>query len=203
VAGLPWVEIDFPVDLARARRSVWPEIRGDRYRKRRRRRVAAIALMAGLVIATAAALPYFTRPDPPPPTEWVTMVFDGLEQDRVTIGERSQSWWLLESGTTARIVVNGPGPVRIESRLLDRPGENEPYVLEVSLDGERLDWFKLTTRPSGRATHPTHAISHKERLTLDLPGERHELEVRMIAPRDADCFIRVRQPDIDTEDISP
>lgn len=40
VAGTPWVEIDFPADLAHARRSVWPAIAR---RSRRRRPVADLA----------------------------------------------------------------------------------------------------------------------------------------------------------------
>jgi choline kinase len=203
VAGLPWVEIDFPVDLARARREVWPEIRGKAYRKRRVRRIAATAILAGLIIGTAAALPYLTRPDPPPPTEWVTLVFGELYEERVTIGEQSQNWWMLERGQIAEVVVTGPGPVRVESRLIDRPGEREPYVLEVLLNGERHDWYKLTTRPSGRATHPTWAISHKKRITLELPDGRHRLGVRLVAPTETDCLVRVRQPDVDAEVLTP
>ena len=203
VAGLPWVEIDFPVDLVRARNEVWPEIRGKTYRKRRIRHIAALALTAGLVLGTAAALPYFTRPDPPPPTEWVTLVFDELYEERVMIGEQLQNWWVLEADQVAEVVVNGPGPVRLESRLIDRTGDREPYVLEVLLDDELRDWYKLVTRPSGRATHPMWEISHKKRVTIDIPGGRHTLGVRLVAPRDTDCLVRVRQPDVDTEALIP
>ena len=91
----------------------------------------------------------------------------------------------------------------MESRLIDRPGDREPYVLEVLLDDEQYDWYKLTTRLSGRATHPTWAISHKERVTVEFPAGRHTLGVRLVAPRDTDCLIRVRQPDVDTEAMTP
>ena len=203
VAGLPWVEIDFPVDLARARNEVWPEIRGKTYRKRRRRQIAALAILAGLVIGTAAALPYLTRPDPPPPTEWVTLVFDELYEERVAIGGQLQNWWMLEADQMAEVVVTGPGKVRLETRLIDRPREREAYVLEVLIDGEANDWHKLVTRPSGRATHPTLTISHKKRVTIEIPEGRHSLGVRLVAPRDTDCLVRVRQPDVDTEETIP
>ena len=199
MAGLPWVEIDFPVDLVRARNEVWPEIRGKTYRKRRLRHIAALAITAGLVIGTAAAIPYFTRPEPPPPTEWVTLVFDDLYEERVIIGEQMQNWWVLEADQVAEVVVAGPGPVRLESRLVNRPGERVPYVLEVLLDDEQHDWYKLTTRRSGRATHPTWEISHKKRVTVEIPKGRHTLGVRLVAPRDTDCLVRVRQPDVDIE----
>jgi choline kinase len=46
VAGTPWVEIDFPEDLAHARRHVWPAIARSTQRRRARARGWEIALAA-------------------------------------------------------------------------------------------------------------------------------------------------------------
>ena len=203
VAGLPWVEIDFPVDLARARKEVWPAIRDNTYGRNRWLRIAGGVLAAGLVIGAAATASHFSRPTSPPPADWESMVIGKLEQVAVAIGEQSQNWWLLGNGRTADVVVDGPGPVRVESRLVDQAGERAPYVLELLLDGERVDWYKLTTRLSGKATHPNWSISHKKRITIDVPEGRHELRVRLVAPIDASCLVRMRQPAVDFEDDAP
>jgi choline kinase len=193
VTGLPWVEIDFPVDLDRARKEVWPAISGVNAKARRAWRIARVALLAAALVGTLAAARFVARPIPPPPPEWESLPLDRLELVKVTVGERLQTWWLLGAGGTASTLVEGPGPVRIESRLLDRSGEAEPYVLEVNLDGERLDWYMMRTRPSGKARHPEWAVSHKKRLTIDVPGGGHELTVRLVAPADVECLVRVRQ----------
>ena len=203
VAGLPWVEIDFPVDLARARKEVWPAIRDKTHGRKRLLRIAGGVLAAGLVIGAAATASRFSRPIPAPPADWESMVIGQLDQVAVAIGEQSQNWWLLGSGKTADVVVHGPGPVRVESRLVDQAGERAPYVLELLLDGERVDWYKLTTRLSGKATHPNWSIGHKKRITIDVPEGRHELGVNLVAPAEASCLVRVRQPAVDSEDEAP
>jgi choline kinase len=192
VAGMPWVEIDFPVDLDRARKEVWPAIRGGAYRRRRMLRLVAGA--AGVAMLGAALLMgrLWSATEPPPPQDWESIPIETLAPARVTLGERSQGWWVLAPGTVAETRVTGPGPVRIESRLLD-PDERSPYVLDARLDGALLDYFRLVSRPSGKATHSEWTVGRKKRVTAELPAGSHVLGLRLLAPEGATCLVRVRQ----------
>jgi len=199
VTGIPWVEIDFPVDLARARKEVWPALEGGAYRRRRFWRAAGWALgTAGLVAALFLGGLMLSQSETPT-AEWETVPIEAAQPLRISLGERFQSWWLLGEGTV-QAFVTGPGPARIESRLIGRTGEREPYVLEVQLDGERVDWYKLTTRPSGKATHPDWPIGRKKRVSVEIPEGRHTISVSLVAPTDTACLVRFRQLDDTLDD---
>ena len=73
-------------------------------------------------------------------------------------------------------------------------------ALQVLVEELRDDYETLTTRPSGQATHERWQVSHKERITLEVPPGTHLLQVRMLAPEGADCLIRIRQPESDAGD---
>ena len=193
-------KIDFATDLARARKDVWPAIKGGAYQRRRLRRTAAWTLGIGLLAAALFIGPMLPRPGAEPPTEWESFPMGELEPVRVDLGEYSQQWWLLDEGAYAHIEVPPGGRVRVESRLLDPASDTEPYVLELLFDEELLDWFKLTTRPSGTAKHPKWVVGHKKRFKVDVPEAAEELQVRLVAPRDGRCLIRVRQLLSDVED---
>lgn len=200
IGGLPWVEIDFAADLARARKEVWPAIEGGSYRRRRWWRVAlgsiSIATLVGALYLGAS----LQGPGAEPAAEWESFAIEELRPVRVDLGGYTQSWWLLDEGTAADVAVPSGETVRVESRLLDPTTDREPYVVEVLLDGERLDWFKLVTRPSGKAKHPEWVVGHKKRFKVDIPEDVESLQVRLIAPRDAQCLVRVRRLLPDAED---
>ncbi len=104
----------------------------------------------------------------------------------------------------AEMEVTGPVHVRIDSRLLLPPGQVDeiPYVLEVQLDGVRLDWFKEVARPSSNWRHHSGAVAKRRRIGLEIPPGSHGLAVRLVAADTAACLIRVRQevPDEYIED---
>ncbi len=193
VAGLPWVEIDFPVDLRAARKEVWPAIEARRRRKSRWGRRLLVAVAASLLIGAFGIGQMLSPPSREASSEWETIPFEVLQPERITLGGQQQSWWLLEDGQVGEIDVVGPARIRLESRLLDFPGEREPYVLEVKIGDELLDWFQHKTRPSGKAEHPRWMVSHKKRIRLDIPAGAQRLKVRLVAPRGAQCLVRVRQ----------
>jgi choline kinase len=200
VAGLPWVEIDFAPDLARARKEVWPAIEGGAYRRRRLVRNVAWVVGVGLLIGALYVGSIVPPPGATPATEWESVAIADLEHVHVSLGDYSQDWWVLEEGAVAAVEVQGGGTVRLESRLLDPASDNDPYVLEIGIDGERLDWFKLVTRPSGKAKHPNWVIGHKKRFTIEIPDDARRLEARLIAPEGATCLFRVRQIVTDAEE---
>lgn len=200
ISRLPWIEIDFPVDLDRARREVWPAIKkadGRWFTTWQRLRWAALAALFVLALAMSPLLSTLTPQ--PEPLEWDSLPIDSLATARIQLGDRDQGWWLLPAGVTGTIQV-GPGPLRVETRLLDHPGDQVEYVLETTLGDLPASYHQLTTRLSGKARHEDWLISHKERLSLEAPDEKRTLKVRILAPSRADCLIRVRQPESTTDD---
>ncbi len=199
VAGLPWIEIDFASDLQRARREIWPKIEDGKYRRRRLSRLAAWTLGALLLVGALYIGAKVPPPGVAPPMEWDNIPIADLSRVHVDVQGNSQGWWLLPPGNSAAVNIGVAGPLRVESRLLDPETAQEPYVLELSLDGERLDWFKLTTRPSRKATHEEWIVGHKKRLKIDIdrPGR---LELRVVAPPDVPCLVRFRRAIADGDD---
>ena len=66
-------------------------------------------------------------------------------------------------------------------------------MLDARLNGALLDYFRMVSRPSGKATHPDWTVGRKKRVTADLPTGSHLLELRLLAPEGATCLVRVRQ----------
>ncbi|MHC4389902.1 MAG: phosphocholine cytidylyltransferase family protein [Planctomycetota bacterium] len=201
VAPLPWVEIDFPVDLHRARKVVWPQIHGQAWRRRAFgvfvRWVALVILFVGGAFALRALWPE------PPRTDWETVAVGGAKLVQVQVGAQLQPWWHLDKDGVARTPVQGPGRARIETRLLEVPESHTPYVIEAAIDGERQDWFKHRTRRSGKATYEGEPVGKKERTTIDIPPGDHMLEVRLKASGAGSVLVRVRQPEVRDPDGPP
>lgn len=197
--GLPWVEIDFPVDLDRARREVWPQIR--KFDHPHRRMWQGLRWAAGLLLLTLAIAigPLVSRLSPTPSIDWDSIPLAGLASTQIALDDRNQGWWVLQSGKQAHVHVAG-GQARVETRLLNQGGERVSYVLEVQIEELPTAYYSFTTRPSGKATHPEWLISHKERVVIDIPDHGRQLSIRLLAPEETDCLLRVRQPDLTGDD---
>ena len=197
VAGLPWVEIDFPTDLVRARKEVWPRIRRSSPERRLRKR---LALGAGVLALSAVPFVVSGLLPRPPERVWEAIPLDTTRHEHVPLGDTQESWWLFDAERSVEASVRGPEPVRIDTRLLDpEPGRSD-YVLEVNVDGRRVGWFAAAPRPSDSRKHPAWVIGDRERVELELEAGLHELEVRLVAPVAARCLIRVRRLQETSED---
>ena len=200
IAGLPWAEIDFANDLENARKVVWPAIRGSSWKRMARWRVARWAIAAGLTLAISPLLVKGLLPPPVP--DWDTMDLTGGEVVKISKGDRSQRWWHVDDGSdVVSVEVVGPDTIRLESRLiLDDPTDtNAPYVIEVRLDGQRHDWFKLDAEPSKSAKYEDWIIGKRERIEFEVPEGMHEVAVTLIAADEHRCLVRFRQVDPDNE----
>lgn len=196
VAGEGWAEIDFPYDLDVARREVWPAIWKGRWRKQvywRRTRWAAWATGAfGLALAGWAAS---TRVGPAS-VDWETVPLAGAETVRLERGQGdSQRWWDLPRGTSATAQVSGEEAV-VEVRLVMPHGTDSlRYVVEVSLDGEPVDWRALTGTPDTAVRLPGAAVGDRDRVTIPLNPGVHQLGVALVAGHGTRVLARVRQPE--------
>jgi choline kinase len=191
VAGLPWVEIDFPVDLARARKEVWPALQRGRGRLRRWGRPVLIGSLPLLALAAVLVLPPLLSGEQHG-LDWETVPLD-REPVRLAVGDSVQTWWLVDGSQDLEVGVAGPAGLRVETRLLAPLGEEEPYVIEVALDGRRVDWYKLTAKRSDKARYEGRAVGSRERVKLDVPAGAQRLTVRIVAPDESVCLVRVRQ----------
>jgi L-glutamine-phosphate cytidylyltransferase len=200
VSDLPWVEIDFPNDLERARKEVWPRI--DPSRERPGPIGKRVAVFAG--IAAVFALPFGIEAAfpgaPPEAITWEVVPPSGESTEHVFLGEDSQSWWKLAAGESARLEVFGGQPVRVETRLLNPVEHNGSYVIEVQMDGEREGWYSFQTDPSKSRFHEAWVVGSHRRIKLDLSAGKHTLDVATILPESAEVLIRVRRQETEVSD---
>ncbi len=191
VAGLPWGEIDFPYDLDRARKEVWPAIE---HSARRRRPVRRVARWAAAMLAVAAIGAVIWRATSRPREPALTpLAVQGIPVATVHTPSGPHPWNLLSASQTARVTNVGPGRVRIESRLVPdgKVHGRTPYVLEVRIDGSRVDWFKLMSRPSRTARHEGNVVGKTRTITLEVPKGAREIAVTLVASDSGKCLIRI------------
>ena len=200
IAGLPWMEIDFPYDLERARKQVWPQISGSKSRRPRLRRALRLLILAVFLIVAAPIIKKGLFP--PEGLELATVDLIGTEQVQLQIHERTQIWWLISEEQPISTEQYGPGELRIDTRLVldPDPGDKTPYVIEISLNGKVVDWVLHNTRPSGSATYQDWSIGKRERFKLDLPPGPQTVGIRLVAAGAGGCLIRLRNVDNDPPD---
>jgi choline kinase len=213
VAGLPWGEIDSAYDLEHVRKKVWPAIEGSRRPVRRRRRLAQTALGALVLGGVAAALlGYDGMPTAGAKTDWDTAELHGLEKVGFPVGGLTQMWWMLDDHTAGELEIAGPGPLRIESRLLVEPAQlanahtRIPYVLRVELDGRVVDFVRHVAVPDPQAPKQALAAAKRKRAELHVGPGKHRLRVTLVgAAQGSRCMLRVResQPDDAEPDSEP
>ena len=196
IAGLPWTEIDFPYDLDVARREVWPLIWKGRWRRHvywKRTRWAALLLV---VLGFAVSGWYAATRVGPASVDWETV---RAATGRMALLRREgseQEWYDLTMGETLRAAVRGPGGL-IETRavLPDSGPARVRYVVEITVDGQPMDWMAFTAQPDTSARVDEHHVGDKDRIRLDLSPGVHQVGVRLIAGHAARVLVRVRRAD--------
>lgn len=197
VAGLPWVEIDFPYDLEQARKVVWPAIWKGRWRRAvywKRTQWAA----AGLVVAVVAQVGWFasTRVGPAS-VDWESV--PPLAAPRVTLRlpDRTQNWWLLSGSDTLVARVDGGAALRLEFRLLLAPGsvDTARYAVATSVDGGPVGVEAFTATLDSGAVFEDAVVSDRARLELTAPAGQPTVRVTLAAGQPGRLLVRVRQPE--------
>ena len=197
VAGLPWVEVDFPYDLDQARRVVWPAMVKSRSRPVvlwKRFRWAA----AGLTAVVLAAGGWLSSSQVGPASiDWESVVPVAASKVSVTRPGGSQRWWMLARGDSIAAELRALKRVRIEYRLLLPLGAEEPgrFVVEVSLDGEPYDWRVFRATPDSSAVLPGYLIGDRDRVEYELAPGDHDVVVRLLAGTSDQLLTRIRRPE--------
>ncbi len=199
VAGAPWVEIDFAVDLVRARKEVWPAINGNAYRRHRVRRTAMLALATGFFGGAMLLGGLGLAPELPAPETGQTVPIETLRSALIDPDRQPDGWLRLGQDQIAEAHVVGPGQLCIDLQLMDPAGSNVSCEVEAAIDGAPID--RRSVRPS-----PPPRMSQRERTagdgsceTTDLPAGPHLLRLRVVSPPEASCLVRVRRLESDAE----
>lgn len=192
IAPLPWGEIDTAYDLERTRKEIWPAIAQGRGRNRLVPLISA-ALILFLVLL---ALPVWTGPE----SAWATARVEKAGLVEINAGDRTQLWSLLEENRAAELKVHGPTTLRVETRLLMSTKTPAPYVIEVTVDGERVDWYKETAVASKSWQYGGSTVGKRQQTTLEMTPGQHEVQVRLVAADGGQCLIRVRHEDTEIEE---
>jgi hypothetical protein len=186
VAGLPWVEIDSPYDLDRARKETWPEIEarmGTRVTVRRRRKQFQLGLAAlGLVIVFGlGGLAAWWIASAPSPEVWEPIPSPNGRRVEIVVSQVPQEWVEARGTEKASTKVEGPRKLRIDVRALTPGKDPVPYVVEVGMDGSRLDWHKFTARPNKKIAYPDAKVCDKDKIELDVPEGEHAYTVHLVS----------------------
>lgn len=200
IAGLPWAEIDFPGDLERARKEVWPAIQRGYWKqvvRWKRMRWIAGAVAVGILISIGLFLSKATQP-PPLSLETIHPLNENVEELKLNFPakNKSQRWWLCrKGGVPLEVEVEGPETIQIEHRLLRPPGSAKPgkYVIEVLLGGQPYDWHVFKSTPQPDAILKDYAVSDKDDIDFDVPPGKHVLQIKLLAGTGDEALVRVRR----------
>lgn len=189
VAGLPWGEIDFQVDLHRVRKSIWPAIRANsrerRWPQRLRNAAATLAGVVGLSLLINALVAVRPQPD------WDPIDLAGLPTIELSSKEARQNWAHLAPGASADLVLRGPLNLRVDSRVMLAPGGTQGrYAVEIILDGTPLKWEDHLSEASMAWRTVDGGVAKRERVTLDVPDGEHRLQLRLVSPDPRGCLLR-------------
>lgn len=197
IAGLPWAELDFPHDLEKARKEIWPAISKGRWRRVvywNRTRWAAGAVVA-LVVAMGGW--FASTRVGPASIDWenVPVPHSRLVSLRTPTGH--QKWWMVARRDSITVEVSGGGPVRLEFRLLlnRQQPDSGRYVIGVTLDGAPHDWDAFTATPDSSVVLAGGIVGDRDKLQFELPPGRHVLRIALIAGHGDALLLRVRQPE--------
>lgn len=196
VAGLPWVEIDFPYDLDTARRKVWPAIERSMHPQRALARKLRFPLLAAGLAGFTFAVWGASAQVGPASIDWESVSPPEGSPVRLAREEKGpQRWWEVGLGTSIEVSVEGDLPVRLEARpVLDAGAQEAAYVLELNLDGE-LFHYEANRGAADASVHlGDRTIGRRDRDVYQLPSGQHQLRVKLLAGQPGSVLIRVRQP---------
>jgi L-glutamine-phosphate cytidylyltransferase len=205
-AGQPWVEIDFPFDLDRARRRVWPAILQSTGRAPRVRRpfrwaaLAAVPLAIGAVTWNMSAEGRAAIVDEvvdPPGVDWESLTpLKGRSVRLQRADGSTQKWWLLRPGEQLEVQADGTVETRLEARaVLGSPGDTALFVLGVAVGGVPYRFEALRSAVDSELLLDERAVTKRDREKFTLPPGSHTLAVEYVAGTAEAVLVRVRQTD--------
>ena len=200
IAGLPWGEIDSCYDLDFVRKAVLPRIKTPvspfMVIKRVVRNLVVPVLSVLILILGYHSYMGEAREN------WENSPIVGAESVLIESNKSEQRWWMLSGKLSPWAKVYGPDTIVVDSRALfdsDSKRKEANYVLEVSLDGKRVDWLMNTSKRSSRWHHNGDGLGQREWARIELPEGEHTLGIRLVASDTKRSLIRVRRSSMDDD----
>ncbi len=193
IAGLPWGEIESPFDLEKARKEILPKIEKNRSRKYFKK-LKLLGVVSLVFLTFFLTYKIWNRP-PPEQILWQTIYFTDIPSTEIFSDEDNQDWWILNKKDSLKLKIMGPNTLHIDTRAIIH-GLSEgksPYVLEIYLDGTRVNWFKHFKNESISWKNENNRITKLGRIELNILEGSHEVGIRLIAAESDACLIRLKK----------
>ncbi len=197
IAGMPWVEVDFPNDLVRAEKEVWPAIMKSRWKRTihwKKTRYVVMALVAAVLIFSGFELSHYSSPDK---VDWTSETPVNGRKAYLKVPKGYQKWWLSTSGKALKVRLEGPLRARAYVRLLLPPGTTKPgrYVVQVSLDEKPFAWSVFKATPDKKVSFAGAVVGDRDRVDVDVPKGSHTVELDLVAGVSKRFLGRIRYPE--------
>lgn len=197
VAGLPWVEVDFPNDLERAAREVWPAILKSRWKRTIHWRKTKYAVMAALTAAMLSAgllIGFYTGSED---VSWTSESPKDAKSLFLVLPRGRQRWWVASKDKPLYVTLKGPTIVQVEARLLMPEGTTEPgkYVIEVTIDGKPQSWSSYRATTDADVSMQGAAVGDRDRIRFEIPEGNHSVGVNLLAGTSERFLARIRYPE--------
>ncbi|MBM2845665.1 MAG: transf 3 protein [Bacteroidetes bacterium] len=200
ITGLPWVEMDFPFDVDRAQKKVWPAIQKDKWKQSVHWRITrwiVLAVAAVLLVSTAVLVTLSLQSQG---VEWTTI--EPVESNEVLLPlpKGTQKWWAASHVKPLRVLFTGPSFLRAEFRLLVTSESALPgrYAVQVSLDGKPAHWEVFRATRDTEAALPGFIVGDRDRYEFEILEGHHVIEISLLGGISDSMLVRIRNPEFAT-----
>ncbi|MFQ5427944.1 MAG: NTP transferase domain-containing protein [Thermodesulfobacteriota bacterium] len=204
VAGMPWVEVDFPNDLVRAEKEVWPAIHKSRWKRTvhwKTTKYFVMAIFSVLFLLGGIKLGHYSGADK---VDWTSEPPINAEQALLKVPKGHQRWWESTTGKPLKVRLTGPMRAKAYMRLLLPPGTVEPgkYVVQVSIDGKPYAWSVFKATPDEKVFFEGAVVGDRDRVDVEVPEGAHIVELALVAGVSKRFLGRIRYPEPISGDVS-
>ena len=128
--------------------------------------------------------------------DWETVAPVKATAVKLDRGDGTQRWYSAPMGQQLAAPLTGSEAL-IETRLVlpDSQPDHVRYVIEVSVDGQVVDWRSLTATGDTTARFNGRRVGDKDRTTVPLKPGVHLVGVKLVAGHSSELLVRFRQQD--------
>ncbi len=204
VAGMPWVEVDFPNDLVKAEKEIWPAIMKSRWKRTvhwKTTKYFVMALISVVLLLSGIRLGHYFGNEK---VDWTSEPPINAERTLLKVPKGYQKWWISTTGTPLKVRFEGPMHARAYVRLLMPPHRVKPgkYVVQVSIDGKPYAWSVFKATPDKDVSFAGAVVGDRDRMDVDIPAGSHTLELDLVAGVSNRFLGRIRYPEPLSIDVS-
>ncbi|MFQ5354240.1 MAG: NTP transferase domain-containing protein [Thermodesulfobacteriota bacterium] len=206
VAGMPWVEVDFPNDLLRAEKEIWPAIHKSRWKRTVHWKttkyfvmafISVVLLMIGIKVGNYSGAER---------VDWTSETPIDGKKVYLKVPKGRQKWWISLKGQPIKARLTGPMRVKAYVRLLLAPGTDESakyrYVVQVSVDDKPQSWTIFKATPDPTVSFADVVVGDRDSVEVEIPEGPHIVSLDLVAGASNRYLGRIRYPEPVTRDKS-